>query len=110
MSADNWAKCPRCKARLGAEIARRGSEVEASYGQVPAAEYGQAVSDLAEMATTPLEATFREDYEIYGADEGTVVVSYSGFCEVCRLTLTFKSETPIPDVDAPATGKNRPAR
>jgi len=36
--------------------------------------------------------TFREDYEIYGAEDGTVMVSYHGQCGECKTKLEFKHE------------------
>jgi hypothetical protein len=57
MSADNWASCPRCAAR------------DAKLGPYP---------------TTP---TFREDYEFYGGETGTLEISYHGQCTDCGLTL-----------------------
>ena len=40
---------------------------------------------------------FREDYEICGAETGTVTVEYRGECQRCGLLLTFTAEHPIPD-------------
>lgn len=34
--------------------------------------------------------TFREDYEIYGAEEGVVNVSYSGHCKECSTGVDFE--------------------
>lgn len=48
------------------------------------------------MVDRPL---FREDYEIYGAEDGAVIVSYSGVCEECNLRLQFETTTPIPGVE-----------
>jgi hypothetical protein len=43
----------------------------------------------------PEPKTFREDYEIYGAQDGVVKVSYSGHCSRCGSGLDFKAEYPI---------------
>jgi hypothetical protein len=43
------------------------------------------------------DTRFREDYEIGGAETGTVTVSYRGECQQCGLLLEFKAEHPIPD-------------
>lgn len=100
MSADNWAVCPRCMARARKAEADKLAEVMASYGTVPVAEF-----DAARAAIKPVRdqdyRTFREDYEIYGAEGGLVQVSYSGHCDVCGLSLDFKDEHPIPGVDEP---------
>jgi hypothetical protein len=67
----------------------------ASYGKVPVAEF-----DRARAAVKPIDqqdyATFREDYEITGAKDGIVVVSYGGSCEVCGLELSFTDKHPLP--------------
>jgi hypothetical protein len=60
MSADNWAICPKCLADAKAAADKERAEVYAKYGKV------------------------------YGAEEGTVHFSYSGYCETCRLGLNFQ--------------------
>lgn len=45
--------------------------------------------------------TFREDYEIYGAETGTVTVSYRGECQRCNLLLEFETTHPIPGWQPP---------
>lgn len=92
MSADNWAICPRCK--LGGEVEHQGNIDRAAeaYGKVDPDEY----EALREIARRPLDLepfrTFREDYEFYGADEGTVVATYEGECSVCSLHVKFRHE------------------
>ena len=67
MSADNWAICPRCLKR-----APEGADKW---------EY----------------QTFREDYEIWGAEEGFIEVNYSGTCRACGLHLDFEMpRIPLP--------------
>jgi hypothetical protein len=98
VGASNWAVCPRCLARAKAAEARKLAEVMASYGKIPVAEF-----DAARAAIEPVHprdvATFREDYEITGAQDGAVVVSYAGGCETCGLSLSFGETRPIPGVD-----------
>ncbi len=100
MSASNWAICPRCLARAKAEEARQLAEVMQKYGQIPVQEF-----DTARAAINPVDlyklTTFREDYEIYGADQGIVHVSYDGSCRTCGLCLSFNDERPIPGLDEP---------
>jgi hypothetical protein len=50
------------------------------------------------LAVTPAGDTFREDYEIYGAEDGTVTVTYSGSCQSCGLSLSFRDDREIPGV------------
>jgi hypothetical protein len=92
MSADNWAVCPQCLDRgLGESEALFQAAVEA-YGKVSPEEYEQ----LRAKAQTPVDPeafdTFREDYEFYGAEDGTVTASYSGHCQKCGLGVDFKHE------------------
>src|SRR5207244_2512735 len=92
VSADNWAICPQCRDRAKAEHDARFQAAVESYGKVPPEEYER----LRAEATVPFDAaqfeTFREDYEFYGAAEGTITASYSGHCDVCSLGLDFKYE------------------
>jgi len=92
VSADNWAICPRCLDRAKAEVAAQLAVAERAYGNVPAAEY----EELRAQAQTPIDPekfrTFREDYEFFGASEGTIVAGYSGHCGTCSLTVDFRDE------------------
>lgn len=88
MSANNWADCPHCLAVARAakdEAVRHAAE---SYGKVPVSEF-DVLRALAE-APIQMESTFREDYEIYGAEDGVVQVSYGGSCDECGAHLEFK--------------------
>jgi hypothetical protein len=99
MSADNWAQCPRCTSAGTAKLQAREAAIQASYGVVPVADFDDARRALeADKAAFERRApTFREDYEIYGADTGVVKVGYSGSCGECGLQLDFTEEHPIPD-------------
>jgi hypothetical protein len=101
MSADNWAQCPRCLKRHEAAIAEAEAAVAASYGKVSVEEFDLARQRVESKKAERLEDNFREDYEIYGAEEGVVTVTYGGKCTVCDLSLTFKHEHPL-DVDGSA--------
>jgi hypothetical protein len=100
MSADNWAHCPRCTQREQAKLDERAAAVQASYGKVPVEEFDEARRQHAEAvkAFERRSCTFREDYSITGADTGTVTVSYSGRCSVCRINLRFTDTHPIPQL------------
>lgn len=89
MSAANWDICPVCKARAEEEWAQRVAEHAASYGVVDARTFTTTATPLESGMPRP-ERTFREDYEIYGASSGTVMVSYSGSCTKCGLSIDFK--------------------
>lgn len=105
MSADAWSNCPRCIRRTQEVFASRQKELDASYGTVPVEKFLEAREALAkdlQEAARALEGddrTFREDYEIYGAEDGVITVSYSGECRKCGLKLTFTHEQPIPGVE-----------
>lgn len=94
MSADNWTTCPRCTARRELLAAR----VRVSYGAVPLDEFIKSWESLKEDGDSDAERpmTFREGYEIYGAETGTVTVDYRGECQKCGLLLIFKHEHVIP--------------
>lgn len=89
MSADNWAVCPRCKFRHAAKYRDASSLADASYGKVSRDEWA-ALEDAANALSSDLtEQTLREDYEIYGAGEGTVRVRYRGLCGECGLAVAI---------------------
>lgn len=89
MSASNWAVCPRC-------LRRSVDEQEAAMARLTAAGLNDGSFTL---TVRPAGPTFREDYEIHGADRGTVKVSYGGTCEACGLSVEFDHEHEIPGVD-----------
>jgi hypothetical protein len=95
MSADNWTACPRCLAGAEAAAAARAQDVAVAYGKVPADEYLSMLAEVdSRQAAKPAE-TFREDYEIYGAETGTLTISYGGECQTCGLTCDFQREIPF---------------
>jgi hypothetical protein len=96
VSADNWAVCPACAHRRKQEIDIFRAQVADAYGTLSVGEFDSLRAQLAEMEAKPLpDETFREDYEFYGADEGTVYVSYSGACQVCDLSVEFRDAHPF---------------
>ena len=95
MSADNWAQCPRCAFRRRTAICDLLAKAAQAYGSVPVTEFDQMRKAAADLECQPIEPTFREDYEISGAEDGEVVVSYSGSCNRCGLNLTFDHFHPL---------------
>jgi len=97
VSADNRAKCPRCAKRTEAALLKRELAVAESYGTVSIEDFDRARADLADERSAAQGAlpTFREDYEIYGAEDGIVHVDYSGSCQECGLSLSFTHEHPL---------------
>jgi hypothetical protein len=98
MGASNWTACPRCLQRASAARAADVKQVAGSYGKVSEAECIEAVKSIAEVNPANF-GSFREDYEIYGAEQGTVTVGYSGRCDPCGLSVDFSHEHEIPGVN-----------
>jgi hypothetical protein len=101
MSADNWARCPRCYRRGIEDLKTKVLELKEAYGVVPIGQFDQMNADLERdrRALERFEDTFREDYEFYGADTGVVKVAYGGRCTKCGLILEFQEEHPIHGID-----------
>lgn len=98
MSASSYAACPRCTARAAARAQELLDAAADAYGKVGPSEYADMVSAASAAAVLPGNVeTFREDYAVYGAETGTVTVSYGGSCEKCGLSLSFTSQHPIPE-------------
>jgi hypothetical protein len=98
--------CPNCRKLAEDAAAALMVEAAALYGKVPAADYEAAMERARDAAKDMPSETFREDYEIYGAQDGTVKVTYGGRCEVCKVGIDFRVErqfwpSPAPeDADA----------
>lgn len=101
MSADNWARCPRCVQDARAEFDELVETLDREYGQMPRAEW-EELQAAVNVGFDPLKipATVREDWEV-GLDgnepeDAVIIVSYKARCEKCgahaetdtRLTLT----------------------
>ena len=99
MSASNWANCPRCNRRAQREAERLNKVASESYGLVTAMEWNQMVEDANSASVYTPDANLREDYEIYGAEDGSIIVSYSAQCGDCGLSLSFKHEEVFDGVD-----------
>jgi hypothetical protein len=96
MSADNWAICPRCLRREEARLSDLQRRTAEAYGVLPVAEFDAMRAEANRPIDTAKLTTFREDYEIYGAEEGHVVVSYSGSCSTCKLNHKIHTDEQIP--------------
>lgn len=102
MSADAWQVCPQCSNGLHKEIEDVRTDMTESYGKVTADEFLYLIEKLAKLERDAEKAgddfrqhTFREDYEIYGAETGTLTVSYHGQCTECGLKLSVKETYPF---------------
>lgn len=103
MSADNWADCPRCKDTLVNNVIELEKELRESYGKVAMSVYESMQYRLQEARKAVEKAdsgydrdnTFREDYEFFGAETGTITVSYHGQCTICGLECSIEEQHPF---------------
>lgn len=109
MGADNWEPCLNCRETLEGEVAGTIRALEKSlkdaYGTLPVDEFMALVGETREKTsaqTARLEAqtdrnehTFREDWDIYGAEDGTVTIEYSGRCTTCGYGGTGTFTVPL---------------
>lgn len=110
MSADNWAPCPHCRELLEGEVALTIQSLEKSlkeaYGTLPVDEYMALVGQTREKVSAQnarLEArrddTFREDWDVYGVEDGVVTMEYAGRCSICGYGGTGTLEVPLEGQD-----------
>jgi hypothetical protein len=59
-----------------------------TYGLIPLDQWLENVKSIEKIDPGEYR-TFREDYGLSGADEGTICVSYHGQCSNCGLEVTF---------------------
>lgn len=97
MSADNWAICPRCKLNEENAIKALDYKIEQDYGKVSIDDFivMRLEAQQRREALPNRMATFREDYEIYGAEDGAIEVNYRGSCKDCGLTMKFTDYRPM---------------
>ena len=89
MSASNWTVCPRCTKLRGPALEALRTELAAAYGQVPIAEFNELRARLTREENAIPASTLREDYEFYGAEDGTVIAEYACSCTKCGLESDF---------------------
>lgn len=96
MSADNWAACPVCLAKAREAVEAEQEKVRAAYGSLPIAEWDtlRAAAPVFD-ADSSEHRTFREDYEVWGAEEGVVHYSYRGQCASCGACCKFEGSHPV---------------
>ena len=96
MSADNWALCPKCVVQADREYTILVQNLAEAYGVRSEAEYlGLAEAVAKGSRSRRMDNNFREDYEIYGAEDGVVKVNYHGQCTECGVELRFETQHPI---------------
>ncbi|MGG5257491.1 hypothetical protein [Phycicoccus avicenniae] len=93
MSADNWARCPKCLDRAHEQVLDLQAKVNASYGEVSIEEFDRLRSELSRRAIDLDDPTsfqtLREEYEFHGAEQGKVTAAYGAGCTVCGLSASF---------------------
>lgn len=98
VSADNWTHCPRCKYNKKKDYEEKVENLRACYGTVSLDEFEKRTKAVERCTPTEnnLNAeTFREDYEFYAAETGTLKIEYTGNCQECDLLCTFTHEVPF---------------
>lgn len=90
MSASNWDVCPKCLTEATKINDKATAEVYAKYGEVSPEEFDRLRKEIAIIDPEDFR-TFREDYEIYGANEGEIQVKYSGECSQCNLGVKLNT-------------------
>ena len=91
MSADDWSVCPKCRDTHAKAAEKAKLDAGEAYGKVSPEEYLKMLEAVTSWKNpAEAEATFREDYEFYGAEDGEIHAIYSGHCSVCGLTCKFK--------------------
>ncbi len=86
MSADGYAKCPKCQKQIEENFNKMVEKVKKSYGKVSEEKY---LKDLETIKNEPIiEPTLREDWEI-GTCEGTFSITYSAWCFKCGLKYNY---------------------
>lgn len=96
MSARSWEICPRCLKNAQTNHEAAVAAVQKMYGRIPAEDFEEAEKKLKPVDPEEFR-TFRENYEIYGAQTGLITLSYSGECQDCDLQFSFL-ETRIMDL------------
>lgn len=94
MSASSWSVCPRCLWLAKKGERERVQAAADAYGKVPAQEYENLRRNAAAFHVNEADypTHLREDYEIWGAESGTVTVVYNAHCEKCDLVAGFSDE------------------
>lgn len=98
MSATNWAQCPRCLDRERERLRNLTLTAEAAYGVAERETYERLVAEARDAANEFDDEsceTFREDYEFYGAETGTLHVRYVGGCAACGLETSYDGDAPF---------------
>lgn len=90
MSADNWTTCPKCVEQEKKRYDSEAKELSDSYGKISSDHFIEATKNF--PIFEPGGSTFREYYEFYGADTGTLKMTYNGVCQVCGLSLILEKE------------------
>lgn len=99
MSADNWAKCPKCWAKAMDEIHQQAERQSNAYGKVPEKTWLKNQRLLWEKTDnlngSGFKESFKENYQIGVDIEGRFSVEYRGRCMACDASFEYKYETNV---------------
>ena len=89
MSADNWTQCPVCVKRYAAQAAKRIEAAQDMYGKATAAAFIAATEAAERFASSGIDNSMREDYDIGMDDSGVFSVDYRCSCD-CGFRGSYK--------------------
>jgi hypothetical protein len=95
MSADNWAKCPRCQSKHKEAIEDLSKRAREAYGKVSEEEYLRLQKEARVITEEINTFDLREDYEIGMNIEGVFKVKYKASCSTCGYEWKFEHEERI---------------
>jgi len=90
MSADGWAKCPRCMAHAEARRDLRLEALREAYGKVDIAEYQRLQGEARELEE--MGDTLREDFVQGVQENGMYGCDYHAQCQACDWEFSFRHE------------------
>lgn len=92
MSADRWKKCPVCAVNKEKDVLKLRSQVNHEYGKLSQEHWLELKKEVDEFASTPLEETLREDFEIGLNEDGWLDIYYTCSCHICGTTRKYEKK------------------
>jgi hypothetical protein len=99
MSANNYSTCPRCVRRAGKARKDALAALRDAYGTVTAEDYASLTASVPPEPDPEDHDSLGEFYEIHGAENGTITVSFAAHCRECGLNVEFTYKHVIPEGD-----------
>jgi hypothetical protein len=94
MSADGWDTCPRCENDSAEKIKELELALADAYGNIELEDW-LAMKEETKANIQWLESqeeTWRENYEFYGANTGTLSIRYGAYCTKCGLEFEYEED------------------